>query len=135
MAWNNVRRSQGAIAASALAQYVVVTPDTSTDNQVFTAGSANVDAIGVVFQATVPTYGYAVNVAIEGEVKCYVAASVGAGARVSVASANGAIGPAVYPAAAPSGAAAGRLYSIGRIIDAAAAGDLATIVLDPREIV
>lgn len=135
MAWNNVVRSLDAIAASALAQYVCVTFDSSTDNQVFTAGSANVDAIGVVYQATVPTYGYAVNIAMEGFVKCYVAASVGAGARVSVASANGAIGPVVYPAAAPSGAAGARSYSIGRILAAAAAGDLATIELDPREVV
>ena len=135
MAWLNVVRSEDKIAASALNQYVVVTPDTTVDNQVSVASTQNLDAIGVVYQATVPTYGYAVNVAVEGYVKVYFAASTGAGARVGVASTNGAVGPLNPSGPAPSGAGTARLYSIGRAVESHSAGDLGTIFLDPRQIV
>lgn len=134
MAWNNVLRSLPKIAASALAQYVVVTPDLTTDNQVTVASANGLDAIGVTYQATVPTYGYAVNVAVEGEVKVWFAASCGPGARVAVASNNGAVGPIIATGAAASGATA-RTYSIGFTETGHAAGDLGTIHLDPREVV
>lgn len=135
MAWQNVTRSEPKIAASALNQYVVVTPDTTTDNQVQVASTQNLDAIGVVYQATVPTYGYAVNIAVEGYVKVYFAASTGAGARVGVASTNGAVGPVIPSGPVPSGPATARIYSVGRALEAHAAGDIGVIRLDPREIV
>jgi hypothetical protein len=134
MAFNNVLRSLDAIAASALNQYVAVTGDTTTNNQVSVASASGLDAIGVVYQATVPTYGYAVNIARLGEVKILFAASTGAFARVVVASTNGAVGPVIATGAAPSGATA-RVYSLGYSPEAHAAGDYGTIVLDPREIV
>jgi hypothetical protein len=135
MAYNNVLRSLNAIAASALNQYVCVTPDTTTANQVSVASTQNLEVLGVVYQATVPTYGYAVNIAREGEVKVYFAASCGAGIRVSVASTNGAVGPAVASGPAASGVTTARVYSVGYTMEAHAAGDLGTIILDPREIV
>lgn len=135
MAWNNVLRSLPKIAASALNQYVCVTNDATTDNQVSVASTPNLDAIGVVYQATVPTYGYAVNIAVEGEVKVYFAASTGAGARVGVASTNGAVGPVNPSGPAPSGAGTARIYSIGFTESPHAAGDLGTVHLDPRQIV
>ena len=137
MAFNNVIYEESKIAASAIAQYVVVTPDTTTDNQCFVAGGNTVDAIGVT-TATVPTYGYEVPIAVQGWVKCRVAASLGAGARVSVASANGAIGPlaAVGFVGQPSLPIASQIpkYGIGRALNAAAAGDFTTIYLNPREV-
>lgn len=134
MAWKNEGMVLPKITASAIGQYVVVTADTTTDNQVFVAGSANVDGIGVS-QASVPTYGLAIGVQVEKVSKILVVASVGAGARVSVASANGGIGPAVYPAAAPSGAAAAKSYSIGVIQEARLPGEYGSVFIDPRELV
>jgi hypothetical protein len=134
MAWKNEGLVLPKVTASAIGQYVCVQNDTTTDSQVFVAGSCNVDAIGVS-QASVPTYGLSIGVQVDKVAKILVAASVGAGARVMVASANGGIGPAIYPAAAPSGAAAGRVFSIGVIQEARNAGEYATVNIDPREIV
>lgn len=134
MAFNNVVRTLDCIAASNLAQYVVVTPDTTTNNQVVLASANGFDAIGVVYQATVATGGQAVNIAYDGDVKVMFAASCGPGQRVGVASTNGAVGPLIATGAAPSGATA-RVYSIGISMEAHAAGDLGTIRLNTREFI
>lgn len=135
MAWINVLRSLPKINASAIGQYLCVTPDTTTDNQVTVASTPNLDCIGVTYTASLATYGYACNVAVEGEVKVWFAASTGAGARVGVASTNGAVGPVNPSGPAPSGAGTARIYSVGFTETAHAAGDLGTIHLDPRQIV
>lgn len=139
MSWQNVKNTLPKIAASALAQYVVVQGDTTTDEQVYTAGSNNVDLIGVSL-ASVPTYGYAAAIAVEGVVKILVAASVGANARVTVASSNGAIGPISASGVLPSGVGPSGneqlpRYSIGVTQSARAAGEYASVFLDPREII
>lgn len=131
MAWKNEGTLLPKIAASALAQCICVTLDTVND-QVYTAASNNIDAIGVTV-ATVPTYGYSAAVQVDKVAKVLVAASVGPG-RVSVASSNGAIGPVAAPAS--SGVPVGTpVYSIGYINEARAAGEYASVFIDPREIV
>jgi hypothetical protein len=133
MAWKNEGFVLPKIAASAIAQCVCVKGDTTTDNQVFVAGANTDDVIGVTI-ATVPTYGLSVGVQVEGVAKVLVAASVGAGVRVSVASSNGAIGPVAAPASSgvPVGAP---VYSLGVIQEARGAGEYGSVFIDPREIV
>lgn len=138
MAWKNEGQVLPKITASAIAQYVVVQGDATTDEQVFVAGTCNVIPVGVS-QASVPTYGLSIGVQVDKVAKVLVVASVGANALVMVASSNGGIGPASWPAAAPSGGAtagaAGRAYAIGIIQSARAAGEYGSVFLDPREIV
>lgn len=134
MAWNNVLRSYDAIAASNLNQYVVVTGDTTTNNQVLVASSSGLEPVGVVFQATVASFGLAVNIARLGEVKVFFAASTGPWADVAVASTNGAVGPVIPTGAAASGASA-RTWVIGQSPEAHAAGDLGVVILNIRELI
>ena len=139
MSWQNVKQTLPKIAASAIAQYVVVANDPTTDSQVLTAGSVGQDQIGVSL-ATVPTYGYSIPIAVEGVTKILVAASVGAGARVAVASTNGAIGPiaasgVLASGVGPSGTMQPTRYSIGVIQEARAAGEYGSVFIDPREII
>lgn len=132
MAWKNEQTVLPKIAASALAQYICVKNDT-VDDQVFTAGANTDDVIGVSL-ATVATYGYSAGIQVEGVAKVLVCASVGAGARVSIGSSNGAIGPVAAPASSgvPVGAP---VYSLGVIQEARAAGEYGSVFLDPREVV
>ena len=134
MAWKNEGLILPKIAASAIGQYVCVQNDTTTDSQVIVAGSSNVDVTGVS-QASVPTYGMSIGIQVEKVSKVLVAASVGAGVRVMVASANGGVGPAAFPAAAPSGSAGARAYSVGIIQEARGAGEYGSVHIDPRELV
>lgn len=133
MSWQNVKLTLPKIAASAIGMYVPVVGDATVDGQVVAAATVSQDTIGVSL-ATVPTYGYGIPIAVEGVTKMLVAASVGANARVGVASTNGGIGPVTATGAAPSGATA-RIYSIGITQEARAAGEYASVFIDPREIV
>lgn len=138
MSWSRVTETSPKVAASAIAQYVVVSGDTAVDSQAFTAGSVGQDAFGIS-QATVPTYGYPLDVAVGGYSKVYVAASVGANSRVAVASTNGAVGPIVgsglATALGSALGAAGARYSIGVIQEARAAGEIGTVFIDPRQVI
>lgn len=138
MSWQNVKLTLPKVAASAIGMYVVVANDQTTDGQVIPAGSAGQDAVGVSL-ASVPTYGYGIPVAVEGVVKVLVAASIGAGARAKVASTNGAIGPVVgsglATALGSALGAAGAVYSIGWVHEARAAGEYASLFIDPREVI
>lgn len=132
MAWKNEGLVLPKIAASNIAQYVCVKNDTVND-QVIVAGANSDDVIGVS-QASVPTYGMALGVQVDKVAKVLVAASVGAGARVSVASTNGGIGPVAAPAS--SGVPVGTpVYSLGVIQEARAAGEYGSVFIDPRQIV
>jgi hypothetical protein len=117
-------------AASALAQYVAVRLDTATDNQALVASSSGFDVLGIV-AATAATYGNLVPVTVLGVEKALCVASVGAGARVGVASTNGGLGPIVPTGAAASGAA--RTYAIGRSLMAAAPGTFFSVLIDPEQ--
>lgn len=135
MSWNNVKMTLPKIAASALAQYVVVVPDTTTDSQVFTAADNTVLPVGVAL-ATVPTYGYEAGIAVEGVVKVLVAASIGAGALAHVASSNGAIGPiAASGVVASTAAGQAARFAVGVVQEARAAGEYASLFISPREII
>lgn len=119
-------------AASALAAFVPVTLDTVND-QVVLADSTGDDVIGLTI-ATVATYGYSVAVVTDGKAKAVCGASVGAGARVAIASTNGALGPAAAAGGA-GGASLGARYQVGLTLRAYAAGDIMTVLLDPGQIV
>lgn len=138
MSWQNVKQTLPQIAASAVGMYVVVKKDATTDSQVVTAGSQNDDAIGISL-ATVPTYGYAIPVAVEGVTKVLVIASSGAGARMSVGSTNGGVIPVIASGLATGlGSALGAQgirYSVGVLQEARAAGEFGSLFIDPREIV
>lgn len=138
MSWKNEKLILPKIAASAIAQYVVVTNDLTTDEQVITAGSSNVEAIGIT-NATVPTWALAAGVVVEGVTKVLVVASTGAGARVGVASSNGGVGPVIgsgmATALGSALGAAGARYAIGTLQEARAAGEFGSVHLDPRQVV
>lgn len=138
MSWARPGNTVPAVAASALAQYVAVAKDFTVDGQVITAGSVGQDVAGVN-QASVPSYGLAANVVIEGYSKIIMAASTGAGARVAVASTNGAVGPitgsGLATALGSALGAAGARYSIGVLQEARAAGEIGTILVDPRQVI
>jgi hypothetical protein len=138
MSWQNVKQTLPGVAASAVAMYAVLKRDLTVDNQYFTAGSVNDDAVGISL-ATVPTYGYAVPVAVEGVTKVLVIASSGAGARMSVGSTNGGVIPVIPSGLATSIGSAlgvqGLRYSIGVLQEARAAGEYGSLFIDPREIV
>lgn len=125
-------------AASALGQYVVVTGDSTTKEQVFAAGSVTADPLGVTI-ATTPSYGLAADVVVSGVVKINVAASLGAFARVGVASLNGAIGPVGASGLGTSlGSALGAgipRYSVGIAVGPALPGEYVSVYLDPRQII
>ena len=73
-------------------------------------------------------------VVTDGKAKAVCGASVGAGARVAIASTNGALGPAAAAGGA-GGASLGARYQVGLTLRAYAAGDIMTVLLDPGQIV
>lgn len=138
MSFNKVGELIPKIAASAIGQYVALANDLTVDDQVFPAGSVGQEVIGVSI-ASVPTAAYAVAVAVSGDVKMLVAASIGAGARAAVASTNGAIGPisasGLATALGSALGAGGAKFSIGWVWEARAAGEYATVHIDPRQVI
>jgi hypothetical protein len=131
VAGENVLFNLNAISASDLAQYVPV-KQIASDNVFGLAATTTDDIIGVS-QASSATYGSPVPVAFYGISKVLCGASIGAGARVGIASTNGAVGPIIPTGAAASGAI--RTYVLGRSLKAAAPGDYLEVVLDPTELI
>lgn len=128
------------VAGSAVGQGVAVKmPIASSRNEVVIPAAAVTDDLVGLTIATQATYGYEVAVLVSGVGKARAAASVGAGAKVGVASTNGALGPVLASGTLASfGASAGlqpARYVVGRALTAAAAGEYFAVLLDPAEIV
>lgn len=121
-------------AASAIAQYVPVTPvpaGSSLSETVYRAGSLNDMPIGFTI-ATIATYGLEVGVVVSGVVKGVAGASLGAGALVGVGSTNGIL----IPQAASFAATAMALrWAVGVALKNAAAGDYFPVLVKPDQIV
>lgn len=107
----------------------------SRDDIVVLAASENLPVLGLM-TATGASVGNAYAVALAGEAKAIAAASLGAGAQVGVASTNGALGPLAYagPTHVASGGSIQPRFIVGKAKRAAAAGDIFTVLLDPRQI-
>jgi hypothetical protein len=121
-------------AASAIAQYVPVTPvpaGSSLSETVYRAGSVNDMPLGFTV-ATIATYGLEAAVQINGVVKGIAGASLGAGALVGVGSTNGILIPLVPSAAATAMALR---WAAGVALKNAAAGDYFPVLVKPDQIV
>jgi hypothetical protein len=108
----------------------------SRDRVAVPASSVTQDVVGLTI-ATGASVGNTVGVAVAGFAKAIAAASLGAGARVGIASDNGAlgpIGPSGLVAHVGSGGAVAPKFQVGRAIEAAAAGAIFTVYLDPAQI-
>lgn len=127
-------------AASAVGAWVPVFQPlaSSRDEYVVPAATNSQDIIGLTI-ATAATYNDPVAVVTRGRAKAIAAASVGAGARVGIASANGALGPltpsGVSTALGSALGGAGVRFQVGRSLKAYASGDVMTVLLDPAQIV
>lgn len=144
MAFENHRSVLTGLAASVInagqpvALVGAVTPASSRDEVVIPAASLNIDVFGVA-RSTQPTYGFPVDIVVEGVVKCVAAASLGAGVRVAVGSTNGKLIP-LHPsgpidtATTPVVAQPPR-FVVGRALTAAVAGDTFSVLLDPSQII
>lgn len=140
MAYTGKQESQSLKVASAMGAYLPVFMPiaSSVDETVVPANSVTQDVVGLT-RATVGTYGVPAAIVVGGIAKAVAAASLGAGARVGIASTNGALGPVT-----PSGlstalgsalGAAGARFQVGRALHAAAAGAFFSVLLDPAEII
>lgn len=121
-------------AASAIAQYVPVTPvpaGSSLSETVYRAGSVNDMPLGMTI-ATIATYGLEVAVVVNGVVKGVAGASLGAGALVGVGSTNGILIPLVPSAAATAMALR---WAVGVALKNAAAADYFPVLVKPDQIV
>lgn len=116
-------------AASAFGFGVALMGDTTTKEQVLPAGSVGAPQIGIS-NATCAAAEEA-EVIVQGVVKAIACASLGAFARVAPGSVNGALGPYVPTGGAASGDVA-RSYTIGQALEPAAAGQIFSVLIDPR---
>ncbi|MCL4836422.1 MAG: hypothetical protein KJ058_00465 [Thermoanaerobaculia bacterium] len=108
----------------------------SRDRVAVPVASGNEDVIGLTI-ATGASVGNTVGVAVAGYAKAVAAASLGAGCRVGVASTNGALGPVGASGLAAHVASAGAVepkFQVGRALEAAAAGAIFTVLVDPQQI-
>lgn len=139
MADYNHEAVESFIAASQIGAYLPVFQNiaSSRDDYVVPQTVVNGEIIGLTI-ATVPTYGDPVAVVLSGRAKAICAASVGAGALVGVASTNGALGPVLpsgITAHIGSGGDVAARYAVGRTLKAYAAGDVMTVIVDPRQVI
>lgn len=124
-------------AASLVGAHLPVFQNTasSRDGVAVPAASTNQDVIGLT-RATGASVGNSLAVIVFGNAKARAGASLGAGALVGLASTNGALGPlAAAPTHIASGGSLQPRFIVGRSKEAAAAGDLFTVFVNPREIV
>lgn len=140
MAYTGDQQTLSLVFASAMGQYLPVFMNlaSSRDRVAVPAGTIADDVIGLT-RATVGTYGLAETVVVGGFAKAIAAASLGAGARVAVGSTNGKLIP-ITPSGIGTGlgsalGAADIRYMIGRSLEAAAAGAIFTVLLDPGQVV
>jgi hypothetical protein len=125
MAFVQHRQTDTYLAASTIAEHVAVKLDT-TEGQCVLAASSNVKPFGLT--DTAASQGNAVTVIEQTSIaKAVCAASVGPGAIVGVASANGALGPV-------SGASGSTVWSIGESRTNAAAGETFSVYINPRQL-
>ncbi|HEY8723441.1 MAG TPA: hypothetical protein VIL92_06230 [Gaiellaceae bacterium] len=121
-------------AASAIAQYVPVTPvpaGSSLSETVYRAGSINDMPLGFT-TATVGTYGQEVSVQVNGVTKGIAGASLGAGALLMVGSTNGILIPMAPSAAATAMALR---WTVGVALRNAAAADIFAVYIRAEQIV
>lgn len=119
--------------ASAMGAYLPVKSSASTARAALLAASINDKLIGFT-QATVGTYGSAHPIQTRGVVKAIAAASLGPGALVAVGSTNGALSPVLASGAASVTGYPVR-YIAGIAEEAAPAGGIFSVLLDPAQIV
>jgi hypothetical protein len=86
--------------------------------------------IGVARQTA--SIGQAVEAVVDGVVRCVAGASLGAGARVGLASGVGSAGGLVPLVAGVTASQIG--YTIGRSLEAAAAGSSFNVLIDPGQV-
>lgn len=134
MSFENHKHVLSGNAASPIAQYVAVKQNPANNNQFITAATSLDDVIGLSI-ATSPSALSDCAVLFSGVGKAIALASLGAGAIVAVASANGQLGPI---AASGVASALGNVqlprFSVGRALENAAAGAIFAVALDRREI-
>lgn len=140
MADYNHESVQPFVAGSAIAQWAPVYQNIAStrDEVVLPANSIAQDIVGLTI-ATVATPGDPAAVVVSGRAKAVCAASVGAGARVGIASTNGGLGPLV-----PSGlstalgsalGAGGLRFAVGRTLKSYAPGEVMTVLLNPQQVI
>lgn len=134
MAHSNVAGALPFKAASSISQWVPVIGlegSSSIDETVRAQGSINQFPIGMTI-ATVASPGDPVSVAMVGsKAKAIAGASLGAFTPVQIGSTNGIL----VPVARGGGAASTINQQIGWAVQSAAAGDVFTIFVDPKQIV
>lgn len=124
-------------AASAIAQYVPVTPvpaGSSLSETVYRAGSINDYPLGFTI-ATVGTYGQEVSVQYSGVVKAVAGASLGAGALLGVGSTNGILIPMTPSNIASAANGTGVRWSAAVALKNAAAGDIMPVLVKADQII
>lgn len=132
MAHSNVKGAEPFKAASAIAQWVPVRGlegASSLDETVLAQGSINQFAIGMTI-ATVASPGDPAAIVIAGSrAKAIAGASLGAFAPVQIGSTNGILVPVAR------GVTASTITSqVGYSVQAAVAGDVFTIIVDPKQV-
>lgn len=134
MSFENHKHVLSGTGASPIAQYVAVKQNPAVNNQFLTAATSLDDVIGLTI-STCPSAGGDCAVLFQGIGKAIALASLGAGAIVAVASANGQLGPI---AASGVASALGNVqlprFAIGRALENAAAGAIFAVALDRREV-
>lgn len=125
MAWTQHKHTLPKQAASAIRDYVPVKQVTA---EKVALAATNVDQIIGFTIASAASPGDPLAVVHEGVVKALCVASVGAGVEVSVASVNGGLGPVA------AGASGFDKQAVGISQDAAAAGEIFSVLLRPRNI-
>jgi hypothetical protein len=126
MAWTQHKHTLPKQAASAIRDYVPV-KETAVAEKVVLAAS-NIDQVIGFTIASAASPGDSLAVVHGGVVKAVAGASLGYGAEVSVASTNGALGPA------PAGASGFDRQAVGVSQGAAAAGEIFSVLIRPRGI-
>lgn len=96
------------------------------DRQVVAIASQNLEPVGITL-ATALQGGAVTVLDDESLVKVTAGASLGAGADVGVASTNGSLGPV-------SGASGSVVYRVGKSTSAAAAGEVFSLYIRPRQL-
>lgn len=130
MAWEILDDPFPGIAASAIADRQVVTLNTgAVDRSVLPcSGATNQVPHGIECRGATALQGEGVTIADRGNyAKAVAAASLGAGVEIAVVGATRSLGLA-------AGASGSTRYSVGQSMNAAAAGEVFTLYVNPRQL-
>lgn len=128
MAYELIRHAYPGIAASQItAQQVVAKAAGSTERGVHPVATSNVEPFGVALH-TASSVGDPVTIhARDNVVKVRAAASLGAGALIGVAAGTSSLAPI-------AGASGSVAFAVGRSENAAAAGEIFSLYVNPRQL-